>query len=119
VVRFGAEAVKSRGYKAEQLVTEAADLLQSRSFSSGVYLPELVAQNLAAYYGLIDVVPLAIEWVRYAFQLSPAAVDTRVLGSALFEPVRNDPRFAAAADDIRTNAIAWAEAARDLILPPL
>ncbi|MGY8777676.1 MAG: protein kinase domain-containing protein [Longimicrobiales bacterium] len=119
VVRALCLHAESRNDEAEQLVAEAADLLQSGSFSSGVYLPELVAQDLAAYYGFIGDVPRAIEWVRYAFELSPAAVDTRVLGSALFEPVRNDPRFAAAVDEIRTNAIARVEAARDLILPPL
>jgi serine/threonine protein kinase/tetratricopeptide (TPR) repeat protein len=110
---------EGRGIEAEVLVTEAAELLQSGAFSTGLYLPELVAQDLAAYFGFIGDVPGAIEWVRYAFELSPAAVDTRVLESALFEPVRNDPRFAAAVDAIRANAIARVEAARGLILPPL
>ncbi len=76
--------------------------------SSGIgdedYVDELVAQDLASYYGLIGDAANATRWLRYAFDLSPAGVDERILYSALFEPVRNDPGFAAAVAEVRADA---------------
>jgi serine/threonine-protein kinase len=105
--------------EAQALVAEAADLLRSGGFPSGDYLPELVAQDLAAYHGFAGDVEQAIEWIRYAFDLSPAGVDTRVLGSALFDPVRDDPSFSVAIAEVQADAVAQVAAARSRILPPL
>ncbi len=105
--------------EASALVTEAADLLRSGDFPLGAHLPELVAQDLAAYHGFVGDVEQSIEWIRYAFDRSPAGVDTRVLGSALFDPVRNDPRFSAVIAEVQASAFTRVADARGRILPPL
>ena len=68
------------------------------------YSAELLAQDLASYYGMIGDAANATKWLRSAFELSPSGVDTRILGSALFDPVRDAPQFAEAVDDVRIAA---------------
>lgn len=69
------------------------------------YTAELRAQDLASYYGMIGDAVDATRWLEFAFDLSPAGVDTRILGSALFEPVENDPRFSSAVDATSLTAL--------------
>lgn len=83
---------------------ETAEVLLESGAPDDDYLPELIAQDLASYYGLIGDAPGAERWLRHAFELSPAGVDARILGSALFEPVRSDPRFARAVTEVHAAA---------------
>ena len=92
-----------REAEARAEVDEAARRLEAGEMDPD-YLPELVAQDLASYYGLIGDAVGAERWLRHAFELSPAGVDARILGSALFDPVRNDPRFARAVTEVRAEA---------------
>jgi len=80
---------------ARRLVAEAEQRLGASGSQDDDYLAEVVAQDLATFYGLVGDAPGAIRWVTYAFELSPAGVDERLLGSALFDPVRASPDFAA------------------------
>jgi tetratricopeptide (TPR) repeat protein len=60
--------------------------------SGGDYLEDVVTvQGLATYYGFVGDVAKAAEWVERAFDLSPDPIDVRILGSALFDKVRDDP----------------------------
>ena len=63
-----------------------------------------MAQDLTAYYGFVGDAAKATEWLRFAFDLSPAAVDTRILDSELMDRVRTDPDFAAAVEEVWENA---------------
>lgn len=76
------------------MVEEAGTRLMSSGIADTDYLPDLVAQDLASYYGLLGDAPEAARWVTEAFKLSPAGVDERLLGSALFDAVRENSDYA-------------------------
>ncbi len=90
--------------EARQIVDDAARQLETDGSPSPDYTAELIAQDLASYYGMTGDPVRATRWLRFAFDLSPAGVDTRILGSALFDPVRDAPEFARAVDDVQRNA---------------
>jgi tetratricopeptide (TPR) repeat protein len=79
---------------ARAMVEEAGTRLMSSGIADTDYLPDLVAQDLASYYGLLGDAPEAARWVTEAFKLSPAGVDERLLGSALFDAVRENSDYA-------------------------
>jgi eukaryotic-like serine/threonine-protein kinase len=110
---------EGRGDEAMTLVEKAVDLLESGAFEPGAYLPEVVAQDLASYFGFTADATNATRWLRYAFDLSPAGVDERLLGSELFDAVREDAGFAAALASIQEAARARVIATRSRIEPPL
>jgi serine/threonine protein kinase/tetratricopeptide (TPR) repeat protein len=90
--------------EARRIVEDAERQLETSGSPSPDYTAELIAQDLASYYGMTGDPSSATRWLRFAFDLSPAGVDTRILGSALFDPVRDAPEFADAVDDVQRNA---------------
>lgn len=90
--------------EARQVVERAERQLEVAGSPSPDYTAELLAQDLASYYGMIGDAANATKWLRSAFELSPSGVDTRILGSALFDPVRDAPQFAEAVDDVHIAA---------------
>ncbi|MDX1647896.1 MAG: hypothetical protein R3304_12190 [Longimicrobiales bacterium] len=85
-----------RRAEARALVEATEERMTESTIEDPRYLPELIAQDLASYYGYVGDAESAARWVTHAFSLSPAGVDERLLGSALFDPVRDDPRFVTA-----------------------
>ena len=96
--------VGGRVAEARQVVEDAERQLESEGSPNTDYTAELKAQDLASYYGMIGDARGATRWLEFAFDLSPSGVDTRVLGSSLFEPVRNDGRFSRAIDAVHLAA---------------
>ncbi len=94
-----------RSEEARQMVERAERQLETVGSPNPDYTAELRAQDLASYYGMIGDAVDATRWLEFAFDLSPAGVDTRILGSALFEPVENDPRFSSAVDATSLTAL--------------
>lgn len=105
--------------EAEARVAAAVERLSSGAFESGEYLPEVVAQDLASWYGFTGDAAGAVRWLRFAFDRSPAGVDERILGSALFAPVADDPDFAAAVREVHDAAVARVVRTRAGLTPPL
>lgn len=93
-----------RRTEATDLAIDAGTALTSVGIDDPDYMEEVVAQDLAAYYAWTGDAANATRWLRYAFDLSPAGVDERILGSALFEPVRSDRGFAAAVAEVKADA---------------
>lgn len=92
------DLVRAVCYEAAGRGTEGLDMVQAAetslesTVSGGDYLVDLVAiQGLATYYGFVGNVAKATEWLVRAFDLSPDPIDVRILGSALFDEVRDDP----------------------------
>jgi len=56
-----------------------------------VYTDVVRVEDLACYYAWIGNADRALEWLREVFRLSPIGVDRRVLQSALFDRLRQDP----------------------------
>lgn len=108
-----------RSDEARALVEAAGTQLEETGSISPDYLPELTAQDLASFYAWIGSATEATYWLRYAFDLSPAGVDTRILGSALFDPVREDRTFSAAVSDVHTQARARVVEGQRAIRGPL
>ena len=96
--------VGGQAAEARQVVEDAERQLESEGSPNTDYTAELIAQDLASYYGMIGDARGATRWLEFAFDLSPSGVDTRVLGSSLFEPVRNDGRFSRAIDAVHLAA---------------
>jgi TolB-like protein len=105
--------------EAREVVLTAERQLNSGGFQYPEYLPVVTAQDLASFYGFIGEARGATRWMTYAFDLSPAGVDERILGSALFDKVREDAEFAEALDNAMTLAGARVEEARLSIGPVL
>jgi tetratricopeptide (TPR) repeat protein len=93
-----------REEEARTMALEAGERLTSTGLVDDRYKDEVVAQDLASYYGMVGDAENATRWLRYAFDLSPAGVDARVLYSALFAPVEDDPGFSRAVDTAKAEA---------------
>jgi eukaryotic-like serine/threonine-protein kinase len=93
-----------RGEGAMELVDDAEATLASGGSGDPDYLADAKAQDLAAFYGFSGDAAGATRWLRIAFDLSPTGIDSRILGSALFDPVRADPGYAAAERQVREQA---------------
>lgn len=57
------------------------------------YTPVITAEDLAVFHGYTGNAAEALRWIRAAYDRSPAGLELRVLESALFDPVRDSPRF--------------------------
>lgn len=108
-----------RTEEAESLILTAEELFGGDLVGDAPYRPEVVAQDVASYYGWSGNVEDAIRWMRYAFELSPAGIDTRILGSALFGPVETDPRFVSAVAEVQDESRARVRRDRQTLEPPL
>ena len=108
-----------RDAEAHRLIRVAEERLAEGTPEDDRYLLEVWAQDLASYYGFVGDADGAIRWIRFAFERSPAGVDARILGSALFDPVREQAGFATAIQDIRASARQRVDQALDRIQPPL
>jgi serine/threonine-protein kinase len=108
-----------RADQARDLVNEAEERIEVGDIRDSRYLTEVTAQDLASYYGLIGDVDGAVRWMRFAFERSPAGVDARILGSALFDPVRDDPAFLSALEEVRSGARTQIARARAAVGSPI
>jgi len=97
-------AAVGRTSEAGELVAEAEAALDDGETLDPEYWPVLTIQDLAVYYGFTGNAESATRWLGAAFEQSPFGVDSRLLDSALFDPVRDDPAFTTTLDEVRANA---------------
>ena len=88
-------------------VEEAEHLADSvrRAFAAGVAgdsvrSPVVAARALAEYYAWTGNAAESLAWLERAYTISPNGEDDRVMDSALYDKVRNDPRFKAGLERI-------------------
>ena len=96
--------VAGRERGALALVRQAEAALAAGDTGSPDYLGDLMAAELAAYYGFRGDASTAARWLVDSFDRSPVGVDPRIVGSALFEPVRDDPIFTEALERAQRDA---------------
>ena len=89
---------------ARAVATQAASSLDAGGMANSLYSGEVVAADLAAYYGYVGDAEEALHWIDVAFELSPAGVDVRILDSALFQPLGDDEAFRTELARIRQDA---------------
>lgn len=105
--------------EAERLAVATAGRITSGDRGTTDYMADLLAQDLASYYAFTGDAEEALRWIRWAFDLSPSGVDERLLGSALFDPVRSVPGFEDRLSVIRAEARARVVEMRSQLPSPL
>ena len=78
---------------ATAIVDSVSSVFQSTSGLDHELTHVARAEDLATYYSWIGDATLARDWMQIAYLESPTGIDPNVLGSALFDPVRNDEFF--------------------------
>ena len=102
-ITFGPhEAIRAMCLRAAGRTAEAEHIIDSigRAVDAGAlqdtaYTAVIRADGLASYYAWSGDHVTALRWLQYAFEQSPMGVDRRVLESALFRGLREDPVRAA------------------------
>jgi serine/threonine-protein kinase len=90
-----------RAEEATALVDSVAAEIGSSSRRDTVFTDVTRVEDLASYYAYAGDVGETLLWMERAYELSPSGVETWVLESALFDPVRDDPQFVAALNRMR------------------
>jgi tetratricopeptide (TPR) repeat protein len=101
-----ATCLDSMGKEAEgrAIVSKAlSDLRSSSAIQPAPGYSEVITyEDLTIDYAWRGNAQKALEWAALAYGKSPVGVDIRVLDSALFDEVREDPEFAATIKEIRS-----------------
>ncbi len=80
-----------RGAQAQAVADSIATVVRRAGSADSVYTDVVRVEDLACYYAWLGDAGRALEWLREVFRLSPIGVDRRVLKSALFDRLRQDP----------------------------
>lgn len=88
--------------EAAAIVDSLQSALARGEASDSIFTEVVRAEDLATYYAWTGDPVRSLAWVRRAYQLSPSGVEPRVLESALFHRVRQDPAFAREVERIRS-----------------
>jgi tetratricopeptide (TPR) repeat protein len=86
---------EGRRAEARAMVDSLERAIAGGTLGDTVFTPVLRAEDLATYYAWTGDAPNALRWLRRAFDESPLGIEPRVLHSALFARVRDDPAFTA------------------------
>lgn len=87
--------------EAAAIVDSLSAALRAGRWRDATFTEVIPAEDLATYYAWTGDAGRALEWTRFAYDLSPSGVEPRVLESPLFDRVRNDPRFGDEVERIR------------------
>ncbi len=90
-----------RGEEAAAIIDSLTSALDSGGLQDPVYTDVVRVEDVASYYAWIGDASTALRWVARAYELSPSGVEPRVLESALFRRVSEDPRFQTEVSRIR------------------
>jgi serine/threonine-protein kinase len=77
--------------EAEAIVDSIGGAVDAGTLADTAYTTVLRADGLASYYAWSGDHVAALRWLQYAFERSPMGVDRRVLESAIFRGLREDP----------------------------
>ncbi len=87
--------------EAETLVDSVMTDLSAGSQHDTVFTDVPRTEDLAVYYAMAGNVDSSLMWIERSYKLSPSGIEIMVLGSALFDRVRDDPRFVRNVERIR------------------
>ncbi len=82
-----------REAEAAAIVDSLLTVLETGEPKNTLYTEVIRAEDLATYYARLGDPLKSLGWVVRAYELSPSGVEPRVLESALFDRVREDPEF--------------------------
>lgn len=69
--------------------------------NDSTFNPVIAARGLAEYYAWTGNAEESLVWLERAFSISPLGEDYQVINSALYDKVRNNPRFKSGLETIR------------------
>src|SRR2546427_398528 len=86
--------------------TQIADSLRA-AFKAGTasdssFSPVVVTRGLAEYHAWTGNAEESLAWLERAYAISPEGEDYRMIASGIYDKVRNDPRFQAGLERVRT-----------------
>jgi hypothetical protein len=84
----------------------------TRGKASDSITPGRAARRLAEYYAWSGNAPESLAWLERAYGLSPTGELFEIIDSGLYDKVRNDPRFQAGLQRIRTRIYQRTQRAR-------
>ena len=87
--------------EAKAIVDSVITDLRAGSPHDTVFTAVPRTEDLAVYYAMAGNVDSSLIWIERSYDLSPSGVEIMVLGSALFDRVRDDPRFVRNVERIR------------------
>lgn len=93
VLRATCLAAAGHQQDAEMIIDRILDEMADGRKREPGYTEVVNYEELAIYYGYTGNAEKAQEYVMLAFAASPAGIESRVLDSPLFDPVRNDANF--------------------------
>lgn len=99
--------------EAQAIVRAVVDDLDSGTFADSVYSDVVPVGDLAIHYAWLGDPQQSLVWLRRAFELSPTGVESRVLASAIFDRVKQDPTFASELASIQAQVWEKVQAAAD------
>jgi len=74
----------------------------ARTVDDSIFSPVLATRGLAEYYAWTGNAEESLAWLERAYAISPEGEEVRTLASGIYDKVRNDPRFQAGLQRLRT-----------------
>jgi len=101
VLRATCMKLSGRSAEADVIIEDTLEDIRNKTLRVNGSTDVVVFEDLAVYYALRGEVENAMFWSARAYAASPAGLEIRVLESALFDKVRDDPVFAESIAGIR------------------
>ncbi len=105
-----------RRAEASAIVDSLVAGLAAGGLQDSVFTDVIRAEDLATYYAWVGDPTRSLSWVVRAYELSPSGVEPRVLESALFDRVKQDPGFSRQVARLREGI--WDRVRRESDTPP-
>ncbi len=103
VLRATCLKVSGRAMEADAIVDKTLDDIREKRLQVNGTTEVAVFEDLAVYYAFRGDAENALFWSAKAYTASPVGLEIRVLESALFDKVRDDPNFATSIAAIRAD----------------
>jgi len=103
VLRATCMKLSGQAQEADAIIEDVLMEIRNKTLTVNGSTDVVVFEDLAVYYALRGEAGNALFWSARAYAASPAGLEIRVLESALFDPVRDDPAFSSQIAAIRDN----------------
>ncbi|MBT8098542.1 MAG: hypothetical protein KJO82_02265 [Gammaproteobacteria bacterium] len=103
VLRATCLRLSGQSAEAETIIEDTLADIRNKTLRVNGATEVVVFEDLAVYYALRGEAENAMFWSARAYAASPAGLEIRVLESALFDKVRDDPAFSSQIAAIREN----------------
>ncbi len=106
VLRATCMKLSGQSDEADTIIDDTLEDIRNKTLRVDGSTEVVIFEDLAVYYALRGEAANAMFWSARAYAASPAGLEIRVLESALFDKVRDDPAFAESIAGIRADLYA-------------